>query len=75
MEIKVGLLLLMLFLLPQAKLKTIKGEVIRVQDGDTLTVKTKRDRLYKVRLAKYRCSGNKSALRQASPKAGKRFGF
>jgi endonuclease YncB( thermonuclease family) len=51
MEIKAGLLLLMLFLLPQAKLKTINGEVIRVQDGDTLTVKTKRDRLYKVRLA------------------------
>lgn len=51
METKVGLLLLMLFLLPQAKLKTINGEVIRVQNGDTLTVKTKRDRLYKVRLA------------------------
>ena len=51
MEIKAGLLLLMLFLLPQAKLKTINGEVIRVQDGDTLTVKTKRDKLYKVRLA------------------------
>jgi micrococcal nuclease len=51
MEIKAGLLLLMLFLLPQAKLQTINGEVIRVQDGDTLTVKTKRDRLYKVRLA------------------------
>ena len=50
MEIKVGLLSLMLFLLPQAKLKTINGEVIRVQNGDTLTIKTKRDRLYKVRL-------------------------
>lgn len=51
MEIKVGLLLLMLSLVPQARLKTINGEVIRLQDGDTLTVKTKRDRLYKVRLA------------------------
>ena len=41
----------MLFLLPQAELRTINGEVILVQDGDTLTVKTKRDKLYKVRLA------------------------
>ena len=51
MEFKTGLLALMLFLLPQAELRTINGEVILVQDGDTLTVKTKRDKLYKVRLA------------------------
>ena len=41
----------MLFLVPQAKLKTVNGEVVQIQDGDTLTVKTERDRLYKVRLA------------------------
>ena len=51
MGLKSGLLVLMLFLLPQAELKTINGEVILVQDGDTLTVKTERDRVYKVRLA------------------------
>jgi micrococcal nuclease len=51
MGIKVGLLALMLFLVPQAELKTLNGEVTLVQDGDTLTVKTKRDRVYKVRLA------------------------
>ncbi|HIE80046.1 MAG TPA: hypothetical protein EYQ03_05205, partial [Nitrospinaceae bacterium] len=51
MGIKTSLLVLMLFLVPQAKLKTVNGEVVQIQDGDTLTVKTERDRLYKVRLA------------------------
>ncbi len=51
MGIKTGLLVLMLFLVPQAELKKINGEVTLVRDGDTLTVKTKRDKLYKVRLA------------------------
>jgi len=51
MGIKAGLLVLMMFLVPQAELKTVNGEVILVHDGDTLTVKTKRDRAYKVRLA------------------------
>ena len=41
----------MLFLVPQAKLKTVNGEVVQIQDGDTLTIKTGRDRLRKVRLA------------------------
>lgn len=50
MGIKTSLLVLMLFLVPQAELKTINGEVIFVQSGDTLTVKTKRDKPYKVRL-------------------------
>jgi micrococcal nuclease len=51
MGFKVGLLALMLFLVPQAELKTINGEVTLVRNGDTLTVKTKRNRAYKVRLA------------------------
>ena len=51
MGLKFGLLALMLFLVPQAELKTLNGEVTFVQDGDTLTVKTKRDRVYKVRLS------------------------
>lgn len=51
MGLKVGLLALMLFLVPQAKLKTVNGEVILVHDGDTLTIKTQRDRVHKVRLA------------------------
>ena len=51
MGLKVGLLALMLYLVPQAELKTLNGEVTLVRDGDTLTVKTKRDRAYKVRLA------------------------
>ena len=51
MGLKVGLLALMLYLVPQAELKTVNGEVTLVHDGDTLTVKTKRDRVYKVRLA------------------------
>ena len=41
----------MLFLVPQVELKTVNGEVVQVQDGDTLTVKTERNRLHKVRLA------------------------
>ena len=41
----------MLFLLPQAELKTKNGEVISVKDGDTLILKDNRDKLYKVRLA------------------------
>ena len=41
----------MLFLVPQAQLKTVNGKVILVQGGDTLTVKTGRDKLYKVRLS------------------------
>jgi micrococcal nuclease len=51
MDIKSGILALMLFLLPQAELKTKNGEVISVKDGDTLILKDKRDKLYKVRLA------------------------
>jgi len=51
MGLKFGLLALMLFLVPQAELKTLNGEVTLVHDGDTLTVKTKRDRVYKVRLS------------------------
>ena len=51
MGMKSGLLVLMLFLVPQAELKTVNGEVVQVQDGDTLTVKTERDKLYKVRLS------------------------
>lgn len=51
MGFKAGLLVLLLFLVPQAELKTLNGEVTLVRDGDTLTIKTKRDRLYKVRLA------------------------
>lgn len=51
MGINTSLLVLMLFLVPQAELKTVNGEVVQVQDGDTLTVKTERDRLHKVRLA------------------------
>jgi micrococcal nuclease len=50
MELKAGLLMLMLFLVPQAELKTINGKVTLVRNGDTLTVKTKRNRAYKVRL-------------------------
>ncbi len=41
----------MLFLVPQAELKKVNFEVVQVQDGDTLTVKTERNRLHKVRLA------------------------
>jgi len=41
----------MFFLLPQAELKTINGEVISIKDGDTFTIKDQRDKLYKVRLA------------------------
>jgi len=51
MDIKSGILALMLFLLPQAELKTKNGEVISVKDGDTLILKDNRDNLYKVRLA------------------------
>jgi micrococcal nuclease len=51
MGTKAGLLLIIMLLLPQAELKTIKGKVTVVRDGDTLTVKTIRDRLYRVRLA------------------------
>jgi micrococcal nuclease len=51
MGIKTSLLMLMLFLIPQADLKTVNGEVVLVQDGNTLTVKTERDKLLKVRLA------------------------
>jgi micrococcal nuclease len=51
MDIKSGILALMFFLLPQAELKTKNGEVISVKDGDTLILKDKRDKLYKVRLA------------------------
>jgi micrococcal nuclease len=50
MRIKTGLLLIF-FLVPQAECKTIKGTVIMIRDGDTLTIKTKRDSFYKVRLA------------------------
>jgi micrococcal nuclease len=50
MGIKTSLLVLML-LLPQADLKTVNGEVIQVQDGDTLTIRTERDKLHKIRLA------------------------
>ena len=51
MGINTSLLVLMLFLVPQAELKTVNGEVIQIQDGDTLTVKTDRDKMHKVRLA------------------------
>ena len=51
MDIKSGILALMLFLLPQAELKTKNGEVISVKDGDTLILKDNSDKLYKVRLA------------------------
>ena len=50
MDIKYGILALLIFLLPQAELKTKNGEVISVKDGDTLILKDKRDKLYKVRL-------------------------
>lgn len=50
MGIKTGLLALMLFLVPQADLKTVNGKVIWVQDGDTLTVRTERNKVFKVRL-------------------------
>ena len=50
MDIKYGILALLLFMLPQAELKTKNGEVISVKDGDTLILKDKRDKLYKVRL-------------------------
>ncbi len=51
MDIKSGLLILMLFLFPQAELKTLNGEVVSIKDGDTFTVKNERDKLFKVRLA------------------------
>ena len=51
MEIKSGILALMLFLLPQAELKTVNGEVITIKDGDTFTIKDQHDKLYKVRLS------------------------
>ena len=51
MDIKSGILALMLFLLPQAELKTKNGEAISVKDGDTLIIKDKRNKLYKVRLS------------------------
>ena len=51
MDIKSGILALMLILLPQAELKTKNGEVISVKDGDTLILKDNHDKLYKVRLA------------------------
>ncbi|MBT4049339.1 MAG: hypothetical protein HN749_03185 [Nitrospina sp.] len=51
MGIKTSLLVLMLFLIPQADLKTVNGEVFQIQNGDTLTLKTDRDKLHKVRLA------------------------
>ena len=51
MDIKSGILALMLFLLPQAELKTKNGKAISVKDGDTLILKDKRNKLYKVRLS------------------------
>lgn len=51
MGIKSGILALMFFVLPQAGLKTVTGEVIFIKDGDTFTLKSRRDKLYKVRLA------------------------
>jgi micrococcal nuclease len=51
MGIQTSLLVLMLFLVPQADLKTVNGEVVQIQNGDTLTLKTDRDKLHKVRLA------------------------
>jgi len=51
MDIKSGFLALMFFVLPQADLKTITGEVISIQDGDTFSIKDKRGKFYKVRLA------------------------
>lgn len=51
MGIKASLLVLSLFLIPQADLKTVNGEVVQIQNGDTLTIKTDRDKLHKVRLA------------------------
>ena len=51
MKIQTGLLALMFYLVPQADLKTVNGEVILVQEGDTLTIKTNRDKLHKIRLA------------------------
>ncbi|MBT5552098.1 MAG: hypothetical protein HOJ79_16645 [Nitrospina sp.] len=51
MGIQTSLLVLMLFLVPQADLKTVNGEVVQVQNGDTFTLKTDRDKLHKVRLA------------------------
>ena len=51
MDIKFGFLALMFFLLPQANLKTINGEVISIKDGDTFSIKDQRGKLYKVRLA------------------------
>ena len=51
MDIKYGILALLLFLIPQAELKTKNGEVISVQDGDTLILKDKKNKFYKVRLA------------------------
>jgi micrococcal nuclease len=51
MGIQTSLLVLMLFLVPQADFKMVNGQVVHVQDGDTLTVKTDRDKLHKVRLA------------------------
>jgi micrococcal nuclease len=51
MGIKASLLVLSLFLIPQADLKTVNGEVVQIQNGDTLTIKTDRDKLHKIRLA------------------------
>ena len=51
MVIKSGILAFMLFLSPQTELKIKNGEVISVKDGDTLTLKDNRGKLYKVRLA------------------------
>ena len=51
MGLKSALLALMLFLVPQAELKTINGKVTLLLNGDTLTLKTKSNRAYKVRLA------------------------
>ncbi len=51
MDIKLGFLVLMFFLLPQADLKTINGEVVSIKDGDTFSIKDKRGKFYKVRLA------------------------
>ena len=51
MDIKSGFLALMFFLVPQADMKTINGEVVSIKDGDTFSIKDQRGKLYKVRLA------------------------
>ena len=51
MDIKFGILVLMFFLLSQLELKTINGKVVSIKDGDTITIKDQRDKLYKIRLS------------------------